>query len=404
MPCSRLPVHSILVLGTLAAACGSTDQQIATDATDATDADGGDGPNPGATSQFAPGAVDPCPDMQSPYLNDELCVEPPPTDMGFQIHFGPPAGSDYDNPDAIAPYLLDPSQEEILCAAFTTPNTDVVYSQEHHIRSRSGTHHLIYWRGIQSPAPDGTLKSGDEGGCRDGQFFVGAEAALGPEGGILDVPIPGVDPPDNLKGVAMVIQPKTAIWLETHFINTTPDPILREVWANFIYKDPSTVTEVMDPIAWFGGLTMDIPPHTQQSVQGGPVDADAQLEKTGQEGPIQILGLAGHDHAHATRFSVQLNHADGTQDLIYDMYNWAEPLFAEFDSAHDNPPTGTGMDGAHTGDLLLKPGDNLTYQCDIDNTLDTNITFADRTYDAEMCCLFGYYKPGNGGAWESATP
>lgn len=352
---------------------------------------------------FTAGTADPCKSgLKTPYLNDELCLEPPAEAQGFQMHFGPAAGTDYDNPDAIAPFLLQPGDEGVLCQSAMTPNTDKEFSQEQHIRIRSGTHHIIFWRAVQ-PVPDipeGTLLPDN---CRQNgySFFVGSEAGLTDKGGRLDIPLPGATSaygPEDV-GVAQSIEPNTKVWIETHFVNTSEKPMLREVWANIVYADKAKVTTVMDPIFWIGGAAMNVPPGQRQVVPAGP----AVPPKGASD--VRLMGIAGHVHAHTARESVFLNHADGTKELVYETFNWAEPLFAQFDSVHQNPATGTvGRDGARSGKLIFAPGDTMTWECEVNNTTQAALKFADRAYDAEMCNVFGYFTPGNGTTWNAFSP
>lgn len=353
-------------------------------------------------SQYTEHSADPCknlPDTEFP--NDDLCLEPPPPDLGFQIYVGPGAGN-YDDPVAMEPYRYDPGDpEKVVCVSATTPNVDVVYSREHHIRTRTGTHHIIYWRDrdpANSTIPaDGTI-SGD---CRDifsYAFFIGMESAISSEGGRLDAPLPTKDVSkytEEERGMAMKVAAKTRLQIETHFVNTGDTPILREAWANVMYADPAGVTKILDPIFFIGGLAMAVPPLTRQIVGGGPVERPDIPEE------VRFMALAGHAHANTLRETAYLNHSDGRpRDIVYQTYDWAEPLWAQFDYAHDNPPIQEGMDGAITGPFVFQPGDTLTWECDVDNQF-TNLTlrFGDLAYEAEMCNMFGYYTPGSGGYW-----
>src|SRR5581483_12506136 len=168
--------------------------------------------------------------------------------------------------------------------------------------------------------------------------------------------------------------------IETHYVNTSPDPILREVWINIVYSDPDKVKTKIDSVFWIGGLAMNVQPHTKESIVAGP--AVQPPAPDGQS--IRILGISGHVHAHTTHESVWINRAAGGKDLIYETYNWQEPLIAEFDSVHKNPKPGvsTTSDGAFTGALTLEPGDTVSWQCDVDNTTEKPLKFADLAYSA----------------------
>lgn len=374
--------------------------------------DGKDSSNSGGpdTSQWNAAAMQPCKNaLDTPYLNDELCLEPPDPEVGFQIYFGPGTDSNYDDPDALAPYVLPPGTGDgVLCEAATTSNTVEAYSAEHHVRTRSGTHHIIYWRSIDPTTstipPDGT----QAGGCRsfsNQAFFIGTESALSLKGGTLDAPLPATDPTkytDEERGFAWKIPAKTRIWIETHFVNTGDQPMLREAWANVAYKDPAAVTKIIDPIFFIAGLTLNLAPGDTTVVKSGVVSRPASID-----GELRFMGFGGHTHAHTTRETVYLTRSGETQEnIVYQTYNWEEPLWAQFDYAHVNPPIVDGQDGAMTGPFIFAPGDTLRWECEVHNTTPDqysptpiNLQWGDLAYTGEMCNLFGYYTPGNGSMW-----
>jgi hypothetical protein len=415
----RLQQNLLVALGmsALSVACGGTHENAGN--TNQNQNQGDDGGSVSGDT-FAPGAADPCKTTpNTTYPNNDLCIEPPPPSMGFQIHFGP---SDYSNPDEVKKFVLDPGAEGVLCEAVHTPNSAAVFSQEQHVRTRQGTHHIIYWRqspGQQvSPPADGTLADG----CRGGGyvFFMGSEAALSSKGGKLDVPLPGAKGQvvsGEEAGYAQEIQPNMSVWIETHFVNTTTQPLLREAWANVIYFDQSKVTKILDPIFWIGGLAEAVPPHQRAIVPAATRQVQAHIGEMqsappptsgpAPSGPVALMGIAGHAHAHTVRETVWVTHGDGTETEVYQAMNWEEPLFAQFDDVHSNPPVADGQTGAFSGPLVLNPTDSVRWECEVNNTLDNvTLVFADRAYDAEMCNVFGYYVPGNGGAWNelSAMP
>jgi len=395
---------ALTALACLSTACGgSTDKDDANNPLGTGGEGAGGGAGTGGNDIFTPGTADRCKNgPKTSYLNDELCLEPPKPEQGFQIHFGPAADADYDDPAVLEPFILRPTEEGVLCQAAITPNEEEAFSQEQHIRIRTGTHHIILWRAVDDKVVGPEAGTLQKDGCRAGNyvFFIGSEAGLTEAGAKLDVPLPGATSAygEDDKGIAMRIRPKTPIWVETHFVNTTERDMLREGWANVIYTDKTKVTTVMDPIFFIGGVGMNVPPQTTQVVNAGPTK-NPLIAGVQQE--VRMMGIAGHVHAHTTRESVFLNHADGSKDLVYQSFNWAEPLFAQFDDVHTNPAMGEAdKDGALSGKLIIKPGEGLSWECEVNNTLDNiSLRFADRAYDAEMCNVFGYYVPGNGLAW-----
>jgi hypothetical protein len=290
--------------------------------------------------------------------------------------------------------VLYPGQEITDCLYMTTPNDTEVFWREYHLRARSGTHHVIVFTGSAATAPDGTLSACSEGTAM--RFFVGAQSGLGPDGVRLDVPLPGTEEAPENAGYAQKLEAKTAVAFQMHYVNTTSHPILREGWVNFHYRAPADVKVLMDPIFFIGGLGMDIAPGSRQVVAA----QGCTLPDTGPD-EFRIMGVSGHMHAHGLRFSASKVAADGTRTLIYDTYNWQEPLNAQFDSTHQYPAPNAEArtDGAWSGLLTISRGESLDWECEIDNDLDTSLRFSNEAYTGEMCNLFGWYAPSTGGPW-----
>jgi hypothetical protein len=350
--------------------------------------------------QWPAGHADPCdPPLDTGYANDELCLEPPDPSVGYQLHFGP---EDHDNPDDLNRFLLMPETgEDLTCVYDTTGNTEQRHIEAEHSRLRSGTHHMIVWAapGGNEPnaPPDGTYAPS---GCSNflGLFHTGAQSGLGADGGVLDIPLPLEDGQivENSAGYARLVQARTSVNIDLHYVNTTGEPILKEAWINEIYADESEVTKTLDPIFFLGGLSMNVMPKTTDIVG---VD-QCGVPATAPDG-AEVMGISGHAHAHTSRISAWVNWSNGSRELIYETYDWAEPLNAEFDSIHNYPPPGDGVnEGAHSGPLVLQPGDTFGWECEVTNhDLDQPLNFANEAYTGEMCNIFGFYVPGTGGMW-----
>ena len=152
---------------------------------------------------------------------------PAPRGSRISTHFG---STDYTNPDDVNPYIPAPGGEDVICQNYTTPNATDQYYFEYHARLREGTHHMITYTSQDAPAstpPDGTL-----GPCNldpSFAFTLGSQAALGPGGGVLDVPLPGKNAvaPENA-GLASKIKANTKAIVEMHYVNTSEEDMLRE--------------------------------------------------------------------------------------------------------------------------------------------------------------------------------
>jgi hypothetical protein len=156
------------------------------------------------------------------------------------------------------------------------------------------------------------------------------------------------------------------------------------------------VVQHAEPITFFGGLGMEVDPHTTEVI-------DVSCAAPPQ--PIRVTDLWPHQHAHGTRFSAYKVAANGERALIYETYDWEEPDQLYYDSTHVNPEVdrGAGRAGGATGPLTLEAGDRIDYECEITNTTDGTLRFANEAYTAEMCNLFGTYTPSMGSTWLCAS-
>jgi len=325
------------------------------------------------------GAAAPC-GVSTGYEGDELCIKPPDPSSGFQLHYGP---ASYDAA-AVAPFLLAPGQEKTDCFWLVSPNNAEVFLSEYHATMRPGSHHMIV------SAENGTHPNGLSA-CETGfasRLLVGSSTAK------KDFPDPGVVVPENA-GLALKLGAQTTISFQMHYINTTNRPILREAWVNFVYKDPATVTTLVDPLFLVAGTLTSIAPRTNH-VTRGTCAAPADL---------RIVEVHGHYHAHTVRLSAW--RVAGTQrTLVYESYDWHEPASLQFDSGHNNPPPNPQglVPGGYNGLLELKRGDRIEWECDVHNDSDATLRFTNQVYTGEMCILSGNYAPSFGGTWNCSNP
>jgi hypothetical protein len=77
------------------------------------------------------------------------------------------------------------------------------------------------------------------------------------------------------------------------------------------------------------------------------------------------------------------------RDVIYDADNWEEPLLLNYSSLVTNPKPDIAnmVEGGWNGILDVAQGDTVQWQCDVNNTHDTALTFTEQTYLGEMCIV-----------------
>lgn len=296
-------------------------------------------------------AMDEC-GLNTKWEGDEYCINAPPADKGFQMHIGP---SSYDNPEA--KYLLQPGGELTETFTATSGNTTDVYYYWRQYRMRPGSHHLIINGG------------GGLGGL--GRRLGGSSNAA------KDNPEAGVIAPEN-EGVGMPLAANTTLSNSLHYFNFTDQPIIKEVWVNFWYRDAALVKEPTKEV--FSMLGMGIAP-------GQHVYAHGTCNITGTG---RLLTAYGHVHAHNQRFSVWRTRG-AEKLLIHEAYDWEHPNISEYSSTVVNDPLNptSRVDGGFSGIVDLIPGDQIEFECDIVN--DTNSVFVglNEAENDEMCILIG---------------
>jgi hypothetical protein len=297
--------------------------------------------------------------IDSGYAGDELCVLPPPSDKGFQIHYGP---SNYDDPDEIAKYVINAGDETNEFLPAVAGNTEDIFYYGRQYRMRPGSHHLIV----------------SQAGGGAGAILGTGRRLGGTQNTAKDNPAQGTSP-ENV-GVGIPLAASAPLSLSLHYFNSTDGPLLKEIWVNFWYVDAAEVTqEAKEIFIWAQGAPLD--PGKKETVTG-----TWPITDTGR-----VLTMYGHRHSNNVRFSAYRNRG-GEKELVYDDYTWEDPTVFEFNSETVNPePTAaSGRPGGHSGVLDLKTGDVLEWQCDIENKRDVQITFGENeAATSEMCILVG---------------
>jgi len=307
---------------------------------------------------------DPC-NLKSGYRGDEYCLLPPPEGKGIQIHFGP---KNYKDQAELDKYIIKPGEEFNSYAIVNIPTTEDHWFGYMKLSMRPGSHHLIN-NLIKGHPAEGFVAG--RAGC-DGES-VGAFP--GTQNLILESPPQGIPAPEN-EGLGRSLPGNASICQNYHRYNTTDKPALSEIWYNIWFIDQKEITQKTSGVSVTAGPWMPIPAHTKQSLT-----ATATVDGEGR-----IISLFGHRHAATERFSAWLN-----DELIYDSWDWVESRLFNYDSITTNPAPNPPMkvDGATSGVIPIKRGDKVKIQCDVNNTTDTALRFANELYTGEMCILFG---------------
>lgn len=297
--------------------------------------------------------------LKTSYPGDEYCINAPDPEKGWQLHIGPDS---YDN--VAEKYILKPGEERT--DAFSTTSTNDVrkYFYYRQYRMRPGAHHNI----VTARSENDTTMRADTGGPR-----IGTTNHL-----IEDNPIGGVIAPEN-EGVGIALEPHSNVSVSLHSINTTDQPLLREVWINFWYRADEEVTEPVQQMFQAGDTSFKIQPKEDKVL--GPF-------KCNIEGDGRMLWFYGHRHANNVRFSAWRVRGE-KRELFYEGLNWEEPLVLEYASTVMNtvPDRDKNIEGGWSGVLDLKTGDALEWECHIINKTNQVLRFTNNTFTGEMCIM-----------------
>lgn len=344
---------------------------------------------------YAIRCIDADPSYKTDYEGDEFCVLPPPAALGTQIHVGP---EDMKKPGT---FQLGSGEEENTMYWVNSHNEEDHYYYRTNWRMRPGSHHMIInisddehadgWAADLEGAGADARNVGATGFDSSGRSrgFGGSQRPdLDRPQGVLEVP------PENV-GIGSLLKAKQQFSFNLHHLNTTEQPVLREAWVNVWYMEKDEVTKEMRGLAASGSPRDVSIPAKQRTVLKYRCDVEADS---------RIITMNGHRHAHTDRFAVWVKKKSGEEIRAYESFNWEDMPTFQYDSISTNPTANVEkqIDGASSGVLEVSEGDEVHFLCDINNTLDVPLKFANEAIDGEMCILFGSYigekSPCSGGA------
>jgi hypothetical protein len=165
--------------------------------------------------------------------------------------------------------------------------------------------------------------------------------------------------------------------------------------VNLYRLNEAEVSQRLQSVFLVADFTVNIPAHTRQLV--------TETFTPSLTAPTRLFELNAHMHAHSLSMTVWRVHA-GQEELVYKSYNWSEPMEVTYNSVVQNPTPddATLQDGGQSGLLYMEPGDSLRWTCDVDNTSDAALRFANEAYTAEMCLLAGAYVSDTAGLFAGA--
>lgn len=166
-------------------------------------------------------------------------------------------------------------------------------------------------------------------------------------------------------GVGFHVKAHQQYVIETHYINTTAEPLTVNSSFKEHYADPGAVTQ-RAATYFFGTTNIDVPPNGafSKTVTCTPPVA------------MSLQTMFGHQHRRGVGVSVDfLPGKAGAPERLYETKQWDGPPIATFD-----------------GGRMLGTSDAIQVKCDWQNDSPTRLG-----YPHEMCFAIGYYWPADAG-------
>ncbi|MEQ1568366.1 MAG: hypothetical protein ABMA64_22205 [Myxococcota bacterium] len=258
--------------------------------------------------------------------------------------------------------VIEPGADVMICLFGTYQGPTVGMQDVHTYQAKFGHHFQLMGTTTNVlDVPDGTVVD-----CTNesAEFQMASLEPIGiPNGATVD----GVE-----SGLSMPLQPGMAVELEqgqryvmqSHYLNSGPDPIL--------VRDKTVLTTLAPEAVetWAAPLIMNRDDFVIPA--GGTASTSFECEV---DQDLNLLYLIGHMHEWGTSFS--LSRVDGERSLVYDIPEW-DPVY------RDAPLV---FDGLAEG-MTLPAGSRFETSCDWANDTDHDLVFPH-----EMCVSVLYVFP-----------
>jgi hypothetical protein len=288
---------------------------------------------------------------------------PQPVDKRVDYPDASPTAQVFQTPEMVIPAYSD----VMMCYALTYTGEDMGIVHMTNYQGPGG-HHLVIFgtTTTERELPDGTqwdCTNTEDLNMEDMEPVIfGGELSRSGDATINELTLP--------EGMGVVLQAGQRMVLQSHYINTTADPILVQDEAQFEVIPEDQVE------TWAAVLALSSDRFT---IPAGATDAQESFTCAWPNDPVNLLFLGPHMHEWGKAFSTDLTLAGPaatTTNLI------DEPVW---DAVYrDAPPIRQYSEG----EMTLQTGDQVTTRCTWFND-----TGADIVFPHEMCVTFGLAYP-----------
>ncbi len=262
---------------------------------------------------------------------------------------------------SLDPFTVQPGQEVIMCQDFDNPfggqDVAIVHTESD---MTPGSHHLHVFYGADSP-PSKTIAP-----CANPlEFRSLLHIAVAPH---YEITYPA--------GMAARLRGSLGLRLQSHYINTTTDPLDAMVTVRLKKTDPTTIQNWVAQF-YYDRVQLSVPPGANQQVT-------TSCTVPGNYGKIGLLSAISHMHSRGTHFVASTS--TGVKLIETDDWEGGSPIVYD-------PP------------VMLSPGDSVTWTCTYNNTTGQTLVFGDSAAKNEMCIYIArFYSSPDGNDIECQSP
>lgn len=249
---------------------------------------------------------------------------------------------------------VPPGAEDHACVTLELPFAAEAWVPEVTATLEGGSHHLI----VDRRAPGGALSSVATSctptqGADASRLMIAQQAET-------RVTLP--------EGVAFRMEPKQALFLQLHYLNTDPEP--HDIEGSVTVRVPETVPAglVEAKSIFTGSFAIDLPPQS-------PGESRSFYPPKAATGVRNVFAVTSHTHRLGIRSTIErvADAAAPESPPIHESLHWEEPPLTQF-----SPP------------LEFDGSDGLRLICRYQNTTGARVGFG-TSATQEMCFMWVYY-------------
>ncbi|MBM4362870.1 MAG: hypothetical protein FJ104_09340 [Deltaproteobacteria bacterium] len=170
------------------------------------------------------------------------------------------------------------------------------------------------------------------------------------------------------EGVAFLMQPKQALFLQLHYVNTDPEP--HDIVGSVTLRVPETASaDLIEAKSIFtGSFSIDLPARSAG-------ESRSFYQPKAAAGVRNVFAVTSHTHRLGIRSTIErVADEDAPESApIHESLHWEEPPLTQL-----SPP------------LVFDGSDGLRLVCRYQNTTDARVGFGTRATE-EMCFMWVYY-------------